>query len=295
MKASIKTIMDGVVHDNRQVINENGGNVAEYLITDTEAQDQGWLEFMTDEEAEEYEKASAERREEIRNDIRNWINENYNYNLRSEELLEKWIVVQILDAEPTDAIRVTRRSNFEKMNFCNAYGNYGVQVDCNNAGCYSFNNTESQIFDDFYSEASKEFGFTEDDLDRLELTHREFYEMLIEPVDSVAYKIMKDEFEDWDAIIDFFNQWREENETHTEVTGWTFHDSHNFRTVISECDFGEPDCVELDEEDQIEILLQMPETAPHIDGTNASEETEDYIFHFDRWATNPWFCCVERK
>lgn len=293
MKASIKTIMDGVVHDNREVIKENGGNVAEYLITDTEAQDQGWLWFMTDEEAEEYENASAERREEMRTDIRNWINENYNYTLRSEELLEKWIVVQILDADPTDAIRVTRRSNFEKMSFCNAYGNYGVQVDCNNAGCYTFSNSESSIFLDFSKKLYGAFPGSEAIVDENEMTDKELAECFI---DSYSHKSLKDMFgEEFGKMLEFFNAFRKENETHTEVTGWTFHDSHNFRTVISECDFGEPDCVELDEEDQIEILLQMPETAPHIDGTNASEETEDYIFHFDRWATNPWFCCVERK
>ena len=136
---------------------------------------------------------------------------------------------------------------------------------------------------------------TEDDLDRLELTHRELYEMIIEPVDSVAYKTMKEEIEDWDGIIKFFDAWREQNENHTEVTGWTYHDSHNFKTIVLETEFGEPDCIELDEEEQIEILLQMPETAPYIEKFDTIVETEDFKFKYDRWATNPWFCYVERK
>ena len=81
MKASIKTIFDSVAHDNREYIKENGGNVAEYILSSTEASDQPWLEFLTDEEIEEYENATAERREEIREEIRAFINDNYNYNV----------------------------------------------------------------------------------------------------------------------------------------------------------------------------------------------------------------------
>jgi hypothetical protein len=85
MRHSIKTLMDAVVHDNREVIIENGGNAADYLMRSTEALDQGWHEFLSDEEVEEYENVSSERREEIREEIRTWVNENYNYNLKSEE------------------------------------------------------------------------------------------------------------------------------------------------------------------------------------------------------------------
>ena len=134
---------------------------------------------------------------------------------------EEWIVVSFPNDESESKIRMTRRSNFEKMDFCKAYGNYGVQVDCDDAGCY--------------------------------------------------------------------------NENHTEVTGWNYHDGHNFRTVVLEADWSDQtDCTELDEEEQLAILLQYP-GVPHIEGTNVSVETDDYIFHFDRWATNPWTCYVEKK
>lgn len=216
--------------------------------------------------------------------------------MKINELLEKWIVVYFdVNCDEYNRYRVTRRSNFQEMDFCKAHGDYGVQVDCNNAGCYSFNNTDSEIFDHFYDEASKMFDFNEDILDELELTHRGLYEMLIEQTGSVAYKIMKDFIPAWDDVIAFFKEWREQNETHTQVKGWTFHDSHNFKTIVCETQFGETDCTELDKEEQIEILKQMPQTAPHIEGTNNIQETEDYIFHFDLLDTNPWFCYVERK
>ncbi|MDV7402670.1 hypothetical protein RZS08_65210, partial [Arthrospira platensis SPKY1] len=84
------------------------------------------------------------------------INENYNYNLRSEELLEKWIVVEITNADPV--VRVTRRENFQKMNYCKAYGDYGKMVDCEHAGCYAFYNYNSSIHSDFLLEIEKAFN-----------------------------------------------------------------------------------------------------------------------------------------
>ncbi len=209
-----------------------------------------------------------------------------------EELFEKWIVVE--STYQDEQILVTKRSNFEEMNFCGGYGDYGVPIGCYNAGCYSFNNSAAPIFDDFYNEASQKFGFNEDVLDKLELTHEELYEMLIEPKGSVGYKIMKEEIQNWDDVIKFFKEWREKNESHTEVTAWTYHDSHNFKTVVLKTDIGEPDYNELDKDEQVRILLELP-GFPHIEGTNEIIETENYQFHFDRWATNPWFCGVEKK
>lgn len=201
--------------------------------------------------------------------------------IKVDQLLEKWIVVSFPYADHDDAIRVTRRNNFEKIEFCKAYGNYGVQVDCYNAGCYSLDNSSSSFKSDLEAFIKEKFNlegeFSYDD-------YKEQQENSIDTDQVLCIEIDK-------AV----KAWIDENETHTEVTGWTYHDSHNFKTVVSEADFGEVDCNELDEEEQIEILLQMPETAPYMDGFNTSEETEDFIFRFDRWATNPWFCYVERK
>jgi len=268
-------------------LNENRGEISLYEYVYAESQsDPNFFRWLFDEEFDNDFDSSLS--DDQTAEFNTWLEE-----IRVEDLFEKYIVVSF-DADTEDRIRITKRSNFEKMDFCKAYGNYGVQVDCNNAGCYSFNNTDSCIFSDFYSEASEMFGFNEDVLDKLELSHRSLYEMLIEPSGSVAYRIMKDEITEWDKVIEFFNKWREENETHTEVTAWTYHDSHNFKTVVLDTDFGEPDCVELDEDEQKKIFAEYP-GVPHIEGTNASEETENYIFHFDLWATNPWVCYVEKK
>lgn len=272
-----------------QVLNENRGenSLYEYVIAESQSDPNFFRWFFDDDLDNDFDSSlSCKQKEEFEA----WVLE-----IRKEFLLDKWIVVYFPYADHDDAIRVTLRSNFEKMNFCDAYGNYGQQVGCYDAGCYSFENSGCSIFDDFYSAISKKIGPFGSLMDDLELTTNDLVEWLSSSEDSVSYKTGLDNFPDWGKMVVFYKTWREQNENHTQVIGWTYHDSHNFKTVISEADFGEPDCTELDQDEEIEILLQMPETAPYMEGTNTSEETDDFIFHFDRWATNPWFCYVEKK
>lgn len=217
-----------------------------------------------------------------------------------DELLEKWIIIMFSDVD-NDAIRMTKRAHFENTNLCEYFGDYGVKLGCYDAGCYSFENSGSSIHSDFLLEVEKQFNVK---------IHNYFGERHGMSFDSVANFIdLVSELNDEDAeahksfdysIIDlaklksFAENWKKENETHTEVKAWTYHDSHNFKTVVLENDSGDPDCTELDENEQVEILIQYP-GFPHIEGTDTSEETESFIFHFDHWATNPWICFVERK
>jgi len=214
--------------------------------------------------------------DEQKEEFKNWLEE-----LKQSDLLEKWIVVRFPEMEE-DGIRVTRRSNFETMNFCDAYDNYGQKVGCYHAGCYSLENSASDALKDLKQSIFENFGI--EDISIVECNSN----FEVEPDDEIE--------EDKRVEIDkFIENWRENNEHHAEITGWTYHDSHNFKTVVLSTEFGEPDCVELDDDEQIKILLQMPETTPYIEKISTSEETEDYIFSFDRWATNSWFCYVEIK
>ena len=219
-----------------------------------------------------------------------------------DALMKKWVVVMLPYADPNDAIRVTRRENFKEMNFCDCYGDYGVKVDCYNAGCYCLDNSESVIQSDMLLDIDRHFNTI------LFKYYGERYGMTFTSLDEFIGNVEEinnedsDVHESWEYVpVDvaelkvFCEKYLAEKESHTQVTGWTFHDSHNFKTVVSETDFGDPDCSELDENEQAKILLQMPVTAPYMEGTNASEESENYTFHFDRWATNPWFCYVEKK
>lgn len=283
MKSSIQSLLDAYVHGNAEYIKENGGNVAEYILNTSEAEDQGWHWFLSDEEIEEYE-SNPERRAELIVHIRSYVNKNYNYNILADELLEKWIVVQLPYADKDDSIRVTRRSNFEEMNYCDAYGNHGQKVACYNAGCHNLENSASTAQSDCATAISEKFNVCVS----LEKCADEWTVTPANDEDDFSDEMIAE-------IETFIKEWQKENTSHTEVIAWTYHNSKNFETILLKADFHEPNCVELDEDKQIEILLQMPESTPHIEGTNVSEESENFIFRFDRWATNPWFCYVERK
>ena len=83
MRNSIETFLNAFVSDNAEFIKENGGNVAEYIMTTTESEENGWLWFLTGEEIEEFEN-NSERKAELIEQIRAYVNENYNYNLMAE-------------------------------------------------------------------------------------------------------------------------------------------------------------------------------------------------------------------
>lgn len=88
MKNSIKTFLDAYVHDNAQFIKENNCNAAQYIIASAETADQGWHYFLSDEEIETYESSTVEQREAVREEIRAYVNKNYNYNLKEKIICE---------------------------------------------------------------------------------------------------------------------------------------------------------------------------------------------------------------
>jgi len=105
MKNSIETLLDGFVHDSRESIKESGMTAAEYIINDAKAQDQGWLWFLSDDEIDEYEASSAERRAEIRKEITDYVNNNYNYFIEPSTLqllknYKKEIIEQVITKLP---------------------------------------------------------------------------------------------------------------------------------------------------------------------------------------------------
>lgn len=69
MKNSIKTLLNDFVHDNSEHIKESYSNVAEYIIATAEAEELGWLWFLSDEEIEAYESGTADHREAVRDEI----------------------------------------------------------------------------------------------------------------------------------------------------------------------------------------------------------------------------------
>ena len=54
------------------------------------------------------------------------------------------------------------------------------------------------------------------------------------------------------------------------------------------------DVKELPDEQQEEILSEMPDS-PYIENVSAQVETENFIFTFTRFASDPWICSAEKK
>ena len=81
MKTSAMQLTKAYIHDNKQFI---VGNVAEHLMLTIEAVS-NYSEYLSDEETEEYENASFERKAEIEAEIESWIKDNFNLDISEFE------------------------------------------------------------------------------------------------------------------------------------------------------------------------------------------------------------------
>jgi len=82
-----------------------------------------------------------------------------------------------------------------------------------------------------------------------------------------------------------------------EVEAWTYCDGSNFRSLILSTEAGVADVEKVDEELESAILAELPnEPLPseYEEGV-ASVETENYIFSFSQFASDPFYCRVEYK
>ena len=78
MKTTINALLNAYVHDNAQNIKEDGRTIAEYILAETEAEDHGWYWFLKYSEIEEFENSNEARERHI-NEIKEFVNANYNY------------------------------------------------------------------------------------------------------------------------------------------------------------------------------------------------------------------------
>lgn len=200
-----------------------------------------------------------------------------------EKLCEKCIVVE--KTYGSDGyFFITKKSNFETVNLCECFNNYGHQIGCYDAQCYSFDNSDSDAFKDclrdLYEHLSVEYS--DDDLNYS-------IEEILEGDNDLLVNFHKNQ------IDEFIKKWKDENESHVEVEAWIYWDGSNYKTFILEAD-NELFCdvKELPDEQQEEILSEMPDS-PYIENVSAQVETENFIFTFTRFASDPWICSAEKK
>jgi len=78
MKTNALQLTEAYVADNKQYIN---GNVSEHLIMDAQSAEFGYHWYITDEEIEELERGSSERKVEIKLEVENFIKNNFDFDI----------------------------------------------------------------------------------------------------------------------------------------------------------------------------------------------------------------------
>ena len=128
-------------------------------------------------------------------------------------------------------VLVSMRANFDKVQLCQTYGDYGQQVGCYNAGCYSLENSESTFKQDLESYITEKFQLAEN------FSYDDFAEL--------------DEDEADNGIKESIKTWIEENENHSSCVAYTYWDGNNFATAIIENEYFDDQVshVEIDKEE----------------------------------------------
>lgn len=81
MKNSVLQLTKAYIHDNKKYIS---GNIAEHLTTNAEHMENGYLQYLTDEEIEEYE-TNADMRNHYEECIVNFCYENFDFDIEEFE------------------------------------------------------------------------------------------------------------------------------------------------------------------------------------------------------------------
>jgi len=200
-------------------------------------------------------------------------------------LLENYIVCRLENENNT--IFITNRSNFKKTNLCETYSNSGQKASCTNSFCYSLYNEDSSIHSDLLIEINNKF---EIDLHNVISHNFSSINKLKEYCENIEITLNED-------VIEFAENWIKENENHTTVKSWNYHDSHNWQSIYLENEDYSNCCTELEEEEQIKILEVYEEEikGTWIEGATKEIETENYTFYLSRYATNPFLATLEIK
>lgn len=144
-------------------------------------------------------------------------------------------------------------SRIEEMNVSDTYDQYGQKISNEDAADYSVNNSASSAKAD--CEKAIEEKFT---IKSALIVDGEIYSIDNEEIDYS----FDDDSESEKKVIeinDFIKEWRKENETFTTCCGFTYWDGHNWKTITTAVDFGEPTHEIVDNENLISELTKALE------------------------------------
>lgn len=124
---------------------------------------------------------------------------------------------------PTPVLAIS--NEIETLNLADTYDDFGQQVGHSDAGDYSIHNSDySDAYHDMIKAVRESFSINEDvefDIDVNDLTATEEIGVNAEELKS------------------FCEKWREDNETFNTVKGFDHWDGHNWKTIVTEIEFGE--------------------------------------------------------
>ena len=84
MKNSVKQYTRQVIEDNKEFIE---GNIAEYLLEEAQNSENGYQWYLSGDESVEYDEANLDKVFEIQNEIKEFINSNFNYDISDFDYL----------------------------------------------------------------------------------------------------------------------------------------------------------------------------------------------------------------
>lgn len=161
-------------------------------------------------------------------------------------------------------------NRIETLNLFSTYDQHGQIVGHTNAGDYHLANSEGgYALTDCIKAISEKFGI---DYNNIKMVNEGDDEFNIEAGDGEEYGF------DEAAVNAFIKEWREKNESLTEVKGFTYWDGHNFKTITTGVDDGEPTHNILDDEELTRDLNAAIE--------NKSFEKAGFgceVFSHDKW------------
>ncbi len=174
-------------------------------------------------------------------------------------------------------------NKIETLNLSDTYDRYGQEVGHYNAGDYHFDNSDSDAIRDCNTALVNAGLLNNSD---------EISWVYDSPTAFVDDVYGENEGCDKDAITEFAEQWREDNEYLTKVSGFNYWDGHNWKTVVTSCDFNEPshDVMEIDG------MNEELETMSFVEKGNGKDiyETENYWVvesffsdHFEKYELYP--------
>lgn len=204
--------------------------------------------------------------------------------------LDSTLKVYTIDKDGDTETVIFDSQKIEKGSMCsNCFSKHGQNIGCTDAGCYSFENYECSIKDDFYRELVKAFGDMDAILADNNLSKSDFIDMLN------GEKSADVDFPEYGRILEFFKSWKQENENHTDAEYYTYFDGHNWSSVFFDVQFGDFNCyTEGDNSENIVSDYRSAEASEWNSGIRVkSGELYDYVE--SQYASTPWSATVVEK